>query len=82
MTPGHPIWHYDSLLGKNRTGEILTKAGAIVDTNQSAGKISYHLVRKTTVTKLLDNDVDLIFVLQLTCRPQAAGDPKFVLSSL
>ena len=53
-------------LGKNKIGEILTKARAILDTNQSAGKISNRSVRKPTVTRLLDNDVDPIFVSQLT----------------
>ena len=66
LTPGDQIWYYDSPLGKNKVGEILTKARAILDTNQSAGKISNHSLRKTTVARLPDNDDDPIFVSQLT----------------
>ena len=66
LTPVDAIWYYDSPLGKNKIGEILTKARSILDSNQSAGKISNHSVRKTTVTRLLDNDVDPIFASQLT----------------
>ena len=66
LTPADAVWYYDPPLGKNKIGEILTKARAILDTNQSAGKISNHSVRKTTVTRLFDNDVDPIFVSQLT----------------
>ena len=36
LTPGDPIWYYDSPLGKNRVGEFFTEARAILYTSQSA----------------------------------------------
>ena len=56
------VWYYPSPWGKNKIGEILTKARSVIGLETSTGKVSNHSVRKTGISCLLDNDVPPTFV--------------------
>ena len=60
------VWYYPTPWGKNKIGEILTKARTVIGLETSTGKVSNHSVRKTGISRLLDNDVPPTFVTQLS----------------
>ena len=60
------VWYYPTPWGKNKIGEILTKARSVIGLETSTGKVSNHSVRKTGISRLLDNDVPPTFVTQLS----------------
>lgn len=59
------FWYFPKPLGKNSVGQFLSKARKVLDSN-SAGKISNHSARKTTVTNLLNQDINPLHVQQIT----------------
>ena len=59
------IWYLNRPLGKNSIGEFLGKARNLLGRN-SEGKISNHSARKTTVTNLLNNNINPLHVQQIT----------------
>ena len=59
------IWYFPKPLGKNSVGEFMSKARKMLE-NNSAGKISNHSARKTTVTNLLNRDINPLHVQQIT----------------
>ena len=59
------IWYHPKPLGKNSVGEFMSKARKLLESN-SSGKISNHSARKTTVTNLLNNDINPLHVQQIT----------------
>ena len=61
-----PVWYHDRPLGKNTIGEFLTKARCHLPSNESVGKVANHSVRKTSITKLLNENVHPLHVAQLT----------------
>ena len=63
------IWYHAKPLGKNTIGDILTKArDSLLSGNPvtNKGKISNHSARKTTITNLLNQDVNPIHVKQIS----------------
>ena len=65
--PEDGVWYLPSPWGKNNVGSILTQARSILQHyDSSSGKISYHSVCKTSITRLLDHDVPPNFVMQLS----------------
>lgn len=61
--PNDNIWYKRSPLGKNEIGKLLSKAA------QNAGlpgRVTNHSVRKTCISRLLDSDVPVNFVAQLS----------------
>ena len=66
-TPNDKVWYLDRPLGKNEIGKFLKDAFAAAkldDTNKK--KVSNHSVRKTSVGRLLEADVQPNFVAQLS----------------
>ena len=43
------VWYYPTPWGKNKIGEILTKARSVIGLETSTGKVSNHSVRKTGI---------------------------------
>ena len=65
--PSDKVWYLDRLLGKNEIGKFLKDAFAsakLDETNKK--KVSNHSVRKTSVGRLLEADVQPNFVAQLS----------------
>ncbi|CAH3187788.1 unnamed protein product [Porites lobata] len=65
--PNDKVWYLDRHLGKNEIGKFLKDAftaGKLDDTNKK--KVSNHSVRKTSVGRLLEADVQPNFVAQLS----------------
>ena len=65
--PNDKVWYLDRPLGKNEIGKFLKDAFAAAkldDTNKK--KVSNHSVRKTSVGRLLEADVQPNFVAQLS----------------
>ena len=65
--PNDKVWYLDRPLGKNEIGKCLKDAFAAAkldDTNKK--KVSNHSVRKTSVGRLLEGDVQPNFVAQLS----------------
>ena len=65
--PNDNVWYLDRPLGKNEIGKFLKDAFAAAkldDTNKK--KVSNHSVRKTSVGRLLEADVQPNFVAQLS----------------
>ena len=65
--PGENLWYLDRPLGKNEIGKFLKDAFAeakLDDKNKK--KVSNHSVRKTSVGRLLEADVEPNFVAQLS----------------
>lgn len=62
------IWYYPRPLGKNKLGEILSKASKLLgnNNNKSRNKVANHSARKTTISKLLDQNVHPLHVSQLS----------------
>ena len=61
------VWFYNKPLGKNKLGEFLSHAKSILgESFASRSKIANHSARKTSITKLLHNNVHPIHVVQLT----------------
>ena len=63
--PNDKVWYLDRPLGKNEIGKLLKDtfaAAKLDDTN----KVSNHSVRKTSVGRLLEADVQSNFVAQLS----------------
>ena len=66
-TPNDKVWYLDRPLGKNKIGKFRKDAFAAAkldDTNKK--KVSNHSVRKTSVGRLLEADVQPNFVAQLS----------------
>jgi integrase len=61
--PNDNIWYKRSPLGKNEIGKLLSKAAQNVGL---PGRVTNHSVRKTCVSRLLDSDVPVNFVAQLS----------------
>ena len=59
-------WYYPKPLGKNKIGEFLSGVKTLNGINESGKKISNHTVRKTSISKLLDNGLLPHFVRQLS----------------
>ena len=61
-------WYYPRPLGKNKLGEILSKASKLLgnNNNKSRNKVANHSARKTSISKLLDHDVHPLHVSQLS----------------
>ena len=62
------VWFYPRPLGKNKIGSLLKNAAELLqtDTGKSRSKIANHSARKTSITKLLDNNVHPLNVSQLS----------------
>ena len=61
------IWFYDKPLGKNSIGQFMSKARTILNSeNGSKGKISNHSARKTTITNLLNENINPLHVQQIS----------------
>ena len=63
------VWYHPKPLGVNKIGEFLSKASSILSAanlSSTIGKISNHSARKTSITKLLSNDVHPLIVSQLS----------------
>ena len=62
------IWYYPRPLGKNKLGEILSQASKLLgnDNSRSRNKVANHSARKTSLSKLLDNNVSPLHVSQLS----------------
>ena len=63
------IWYHPKPLGKNTIGEFLTKARVTlrsVHPSTSKGKISNHSARKTSITNMLNCDVNPLHVQQMS----------------
>ena len=64
-----PVWYLPRPLGKNKIGEFLPGARKILVSSgecTTKGKISNHSARKTTITNLLDNNINPLYVQQLS----------------
>lgn len=61
--PDNPIWYNRAPLGKNKIGEFLTKAAKNAGL---AGNVTNHSVRKTCISRLMDTEVPLNYVAQLS----------------
>ena len=61
-------WFFNRPLGKNLLGQFLSKATNLLQTGSSTSrsKVSNHSARKTTITTLLDNNVNPLHVSQLS----------------
>ena len=61
------IWFFSRPLGKNKLGEFLSKAApALGITDKSRSKVANHSARKTSISKLLDNNIHPLHVSQLS----------------
>ena len=58
------IWYFDKPLGKNSIGNFMKDARSLFDSDR--GKISNHSARKTTITHLLENNVNPLHVQQIS----------------
>ena len=59
------IWYYEKPLGKNSIGNFMKSARTILN-HPSRGKISNHSARKTTITNLLENNINPLHVQQVS----------------
>ena len=59
-------WYLSKPLGKNSIGEFLGKARSILNNNRSTGKISNHSARKTTITNLMNNNINPLHIQQIS----------------
>ena len=63
------VWYLPVALGKNQIGKFLSSASTIITSEfpeSNFSRISNYSVRKTSITRLLDNDVPPTFVQQLS----------------
>ena len=62
------VWYLPRPLGKNKIGEFLPGARKVLSSGEGStkGKISNHSARKTTITNLLDNNINPLYVQQLS----------------
>ena len=66
------IWYYDTPLGHNQLGKFLFEAKQLLNSHNgntgscSKSKVSNHSARKTTITSLIENDINPLHVSQLT----------------
>ena len=62
-----PVWYKKSPLGKNQIGKFLSVAAQNAGIHQGIGaKVSYHSIRKTSISRLLDANIPENFVAQLS----------------
>ena len=61
--PDNPIWYNRAPLGKNKIGEFLTKAAKNAGL---PGNVTNHSVRKTCISRLMDAEVPVNYVAQLS----------------
>ena len=61
--PGNPIWYNRAPLGKNKIGEFLTRAAKNAGL---PGNVTNHSVRKTCISRLMDAEVPVNYVAQLS----------------
>ena len=64
--PNDNVWYLDRPLGKNEIGKFLKDAFAAAKLDDTNKKVSNHSVRKTSVGRLLEADVQPNFVAQLS----------------
>ena len=64
--PNDKVWYLDIPLGKNEIGKFLNDAFAAAELDDTNNKVSNHSVRKTSVGRLLEADVQPNFVAQLS----------------
>ena len=61
------IWFYEKPLGKNSIGQFMSKARTILNSeNANKGNISNHSARKTTITNLLNKNINPLHVQQIS----------------
>ena len=61
------VWYYDKPLGKNMIGKFLSDASKILPARKSnSSKVANHSARKTSITSLLNENVNPIHVQQLS----------------
>ena len=72
VVPAHKIqndiWYYNRPLGKNSLGKFMSEAKDVLGVKVSTGKskIANHSARKTSISSLLDQNIDPIHVSQLS----------------
>ena len=59
------VWYFSKPLGKNSVREFMSKARIILENNPS-GKISNYSARNTTVTNLLNQEINPLHVQQIS----------------
>ena len=64
--PSDEVWYLDRPLGKNEIGKFLKNAFASAKLDETKKKVSNHSVRKTSVGRLLQADVQTNFVAELS----------------
>ena len=64
--PSDEVGYLDRPLGKNEIGKFLKNAFASAKLDETNNKVSNHSVRKTSVGRLLEADVQTNFVAQLS----------------
>ena len=64
--PSDEVGYLDRPLGKNEIGKFLKNAFASAKLDETNKKVSNHSVRKTSVGRLLEADVQTNFVAQLS----------------
>ena len=69
LKDGQP-WYYNRPLGKNKLGEFMSNASRHLPSSSTTGtsrsKVANHSVRKTSISSLLENDVNPLHVSQLS----------------
>ena len=61
--PADPVWYSRAPLGKNKIGEFLTKAAKNAGL---PGNVTNHSVRKTCISRLMDAEIPVNYVAQLS----------------
>ena len=61
--PADPVWYSRAPLGKNKIGEFLTKAAKNAGL---PGNVTSHSVRKTCISRLMDAEIPVNYVAQLS----------------
>ena len=76
--PGNSIWYMKAPLGKNEIGKLLKTAAQAAGLQ---GNVTNHSVRKTCISRLMDAEVPVNYVAQLSA-PQKSEEPRFLQGSV
>lgn len=77
-----PVWFYSKPMGKNGIGSFMRDASKILQDYRSAGKVSNHSARKTSISTLLNNNVDPLLVQQLSGHKKIESLASYHVASL
>ena len=75
--PGKDHWYLPRPLGKNKFGKIMQTAAAEAQLSLEGQKIGNHTVRKTTSTRLMEENVPPTTIVQLTGHKRTESLPSY-----